>query len=173
MLAYSGSFTVMEAGTKEPNVLLGVAEEKTSYDISRCTYQIRALYQSTPDGEQAIFEASDNVTWKTVTWDIHIPEELNGDQVLELPMEGVSMTDGRKTMTLFSMNISSLGIWWKYRLDGDDLWPRVRIALRMKDGTEIEADARQLTMGDMGSGLTGTVSFEKPVDLSQAEAVLW
>ena len=174
MLASSGRFTVMEAGTKEPNVLLGVVEEKAAHDISGCTYQIRALYRFAPDGEkEAIFEASDNVTWKTGTWDIPLPEELNGDQVLELPVEGVSMTDGQKTMTLLSMNASPLGVWWKYRLEGEDPWPQVRIALRMKDGAEIEADARQLTMGDMGSGLTGTVSFEKPMDLSQAEAVLW
>lgn len=173
MTGGSGRFTVVEAGTKEPNVLLGIAEEKTSYDISGCTYQIRALYQSTPDGEQAIFEASDNVTWKTGTWDIHIPEELNRDQVIELSVEGVSMTDGQKTMTLLSMSVSPLGVWWKYQLDGEDPWPRVRIALRMRDGSEVEASSRQLTMGDMGSGCTATVEFEKPVDLSQAGAVLW
>lgn len=174
MLGSSGRFTVMEAGTKEPNVLLGVVEERASFDIGGCTYQIRALYRFTPEGEkETVFEASDNVTWKTGTWDILIPEELNQDQVLELPAEGVSMADGQKTMTLTSMSVSPLGIWWKYRLDGDDPWPRVRIALRMKNGGEIEAALGQLTMGDMGSGLTGTVSFEKPVDLSQAVSVLW
>jgi len=83
------------------------------------------------------------------------------------------MTDGQKTMTLLSMSVSPLGVWWKYQLDGEDPWPRVRIALRMRDGSEVEASSRQLTMGDMGSGCTATVEFEKPVDLSQAEAVLW
>lgn len=174
MLAYSGHFTVLEAGTKEPNVLLGVAEETASYDLSACTYQIRALYRYTPEGErETVFEASDNVTWKTGTWDISLPEELNGDRVLELPVEGISMRDGQNTMTLLSMSVSPLGIWWKYRLDGDDPWPWVRMALRMQDGTEIEADIGQLTMGDMSTGLTATVSFEKPIDLSQAVAVLW
>lgn len=174
MLGSSGRFTVIEAGMKEPNVLVGVVEEKASFDIGGCAYQIRALYRFVPEGEkETIFEASDNVTWKSGTWDILIPAALNQDQVLELPVEGVSMTDGQKNMALISMNVSPLGIWWKYRLDGDDLWPRVRIALRMKDGSEIEAALGQLTMGDMGSGLTGTVSFEKPVDLSQAVSVLW
>lgn len=174
MLGSSGRFTVMEAGTKEPNVLLGVVEEKSSFDIGGCIYQIRALYRFTPDGEkETIFQASDNVTWKTGTWDIFIPEELNGDRVLELPVEGLSMSDGEKNMTLISMSISPLGIWWKYRLDGDDPWPRIRMALRMEDGSEIEAASGQLTMGDMGSGYTATVNFEKPVDINQAVAVLW
>ena len=76
-----------------------------------------------PEGEkETIFEASDNVTWKSGTWDILIPAALNQDQVLELPVEGVSMTDGQKNMALISMNVSPLGIWWKYRLDGEQLW---------------------------------------------------
>lgn len=179
MLGSSGHFTVLEAGTKEPNVMVGVVEEMAAYDISGCVYQIRKLYRYIPGEEneigedEIIFEASDNVTWKTGTWDIPLPEELNGDRVLELPVEGLSMSDGQKTMTLLSMSVSPLGIWWKYHLEGEDLWPSVRIALRMQDGTEIEADPGQLTMGDMGSGLTATVSFEKPLDLSQAVAVLW
>lgn len=174
MLASYGKVTVMEAGTTEPNVMLVVVEEMAGYDLSGCIYQIRGLYQYTLDGvRETIFEASDNVTWKTGTWDIPLPEELNGDRVLELPVEGISMSDGQKTMTLLSMSVSPLGIWWKYSLDGADLWPSVRIALRMQDGTEIEASPTQLTMGDMGSGLTATVSFEKPMDLSQAVAVIW
>lgn len=174
MAGRKGGFTVLEAGTREPNVLTGVAEETTSYDIGGCTFVVRALYRNTPDGEQEpVFEASDNVTWKTGTWDIPIPEGLNGDRVLELPAEGLSMADGQKTMTLLSMSVSPLGIWWKYRLDGEDPWPRVRMALRMRDGSEIEAAPGQMTMGDMGSGCTAAVDFVKPVDLSQAEAVLW
>lgn len=174
MAAVTGSFTVLEAGTRDPNVLVGVAEETASFDIGGCPFIVRALYRSTPDGErETVFEASDNVTWKTGTWDIPIPEGLNGDQVLELPVDGVSMTDGRKTMTLLSMSVSPLGIWWKYRQEGVDPWPRVRIALRMKDSSEITAAPGQLTMGDMGSGCTAAVDFEKPVDLTQAEAVLW
>lgn len=174
MTGTSGSFTVLEAGTSEPNVLVGVAEERASFDIGGCSFIVRALYRSTPGGgQETVFEASDNMTWKTGTWDIPIPEGLNGDRVLELPVEGVSMTDGGKTMTLLSMSASPLGIWWKYRLEGEDPWPRVRMALRMKDGSEVEAALGQLTMGDMGGGCTAAVDFEKPVDLSQAEAVLW
>lgn len=174
MAGISGRFTVLEAGTREPNVLVGVAEERASFDIGGCPYIVRALYRTTPDGKrEAVFEASDNVSWKTGTWDIPIPEGLNGDQVLELPVEGISVTDSEKTMTLLSMSVSPLGVWWKYRLEGEDPWPRVRIALRMRDGSEVEAALGQLTMGDMGSGCTATVDFEKPVDLSQAEAVLW
>ena len=37
----------------------------------------------------------------------------------------------------------------------------------------MEAAPGQLSMGDMGSGCTAAVGFEKPMDLSQAEAVLW
>lgn len=47
------------------------------------------------------------------------------------------------------------------------------MALRMKDGSIVEAAPGQLTMGDMGTGCTAAVDFAKPVDLSQAEAVLW
>ena len=43
----------------------------------------------------------------------------------------------------------------------------------MRDGSEVEAAPGQLTMGDMGAGCTATVEFEKPVDLHQAEAMLW
>ncbi len=171
---HTGSFTVLEAGTKEPNILVGVAEETASFDIGGCSYIVRALYRSTPGGEQeTIFEASDNTAWKAGTWDILIPEDLNRDQVLEPMVEGITMTEGQKTMTLLSMSVSPLGIWWKYRLDGEDPWLQVRMALRMKDGSEMEAAPGQLTMGDMGSGCTAAVSFEKPVDLSQAAAVLW
>lgn len=174
MLSYSGRFTVIEAGTKESNVLLGVVEEKASYDISGCSYIVRALYRYTPDGEkETVFGGWDPETGPTDSWEIRIPEDLNGNRVIELPVEGLSMSADQKTMTLLSMSVSPLGVWWKYQLDGEDPWPWVRIALRMKDGTEIEADSRQLTTGDMSSDRTATVNFEKPVDLSQAEAVLW
>lgn len=174
MLSSSGRFTVIEAGTREPNVLLGVVEETTSYDISGCSFIVRALYQTTPGGEEkTVFGGWDPETGPTDSWEIPIPEDLNGDRVLELPVEGVSMSDGRKTMTLLSMSVSPLGVWWEYQLDGEDPWPKVRIALRMKDGTETEADPRQLTAGDVSTGLTATVSFEKPVDLTQAVALLW
>ncbi|MDE6454571.1 MAG: hypothetical protein K2L38_01365 [Dysosmobacter sp.] len=174
MLGHSGSFTVVEAGTKEPNVLLGIVEETASYDMGGCSYRIRSLDQYAADGEcKTVFGGWDPEKGPTDSWDILIPEDLNQDRVLELPVEGLSMTDGQKTMTLLSMNVSPLGIWWRYHLDGDDPWPRVRIALRMRDGSEVEAALGQLTMGDMGSGLTGTVSFAKPVDLSQAETLLW
>lgn len=164
-----GSFTVLEAGAQEPNVLVGVVEEEASFDIAGCTYRVRALYRRAPEGEsETVFEAADSGAW-----DILIPEELNQDLVLEPPVEGMCLEDGRKKMTLLSMSVSPLGIWWKYCLEGDDPWPEVRMALRMKDGSEIQAAPGQLTMGDMGSGLTGSVSFEKPVDLSEAAAVLW
>ena len=174
MLGSSGSFAVLEAGTREPNVLVGVAEKTTSFDVGGCSYVVRALYRFTPDGEQeTVFGGWNPEAGPTDSWEIPIPEDLNQDQLLEPDVEGLSMTDGGKTMTLLSMSVSPLGIWWKYRLEGEDPWPRVRIALRMKDGSEVEAAPGQLTMGDMGSGCTASVDFEKPVDLSQAEAVLW
>lgn len=172
--ANSGSFTVLEAGTREPNVLVGVVESMTSYDVGGCTYKVRQLERWTEDGEdEIIFSSWEPGKGPAYFWDIPIPENLNQDQVLELQVDGMVMTQGEKTMTLLSMNVSPLGIWWKYRLEGVDPWPQVRMALRMKDGSEIKADPRQMTTGDTGSGLTGSVSFVKPVDLSQAEAVLW
>ena len=172
--AGSGRFTVLEAGTREPNVLVGVVEKMVSYDVGGSTYQLRRLQRVTADGEpETVFGGWDPETGPTDCWDIPIPEDLNKDQVLEPQVEGMVMTQGEKHMTLLSMNVSPLGIWWKYRLEGEDPWPQVRMALRMKDGSEIKADPRQMTTGDTGSGLTGAVSFEKPVDLSQAEAVLW
>ncbi len=164
-------FTVLEAGTREPNVLVGVVEETVSYDIGGSTYHVRGLNRETAEGErETIFAASNS---KGGTWDIPIPEGLNQDQVLEPRVEGMVMQQGEKHMTLLSMSVSPLGIWWKYRLEGEDPWPQVRMALRMKDGSEIQTAPGQLTMGDFGSGLTASVNFEKPVDLSQAEAVLW
>lgn len=172
MLGRSGGFTVLEAGTREPNLLVGVADMTASFDIGGCSYVVRALYRRTPDGE-----------WETVfgewedgpvdTWEFPIPEDLNQDRLLEPPVEGVALETEKGTMTLLSMSVSPLGIWWKYRFDGEDLGPHVRIALRMKDGSELEAASGQMTMGDMGSGQTAAVDFEKPVDLEQAEAVLW
>lgn len=174
MLGYSGSFTVLEAGTREPNTLVGVAEKTASFDIGGCSYVVRALYRWPEEGEsETIFGGWDSETGPTDSWEFPIPEDLNQDQLLEPDVEGLSMTDGGKTMTLLSMSVSPLGVWWKYRLEGEDAWPRVRMALRMKDGSEVEAASGQLTMGDMGSGCTAAVDFEKPVDLSQAEAVLW
>lgn len=169
MVGFTGGFTALEAGTTEPNVLVGVLDETASVDLGGWTYQIRELSRRTADGEEeVVFTEAENGTW-----DIPIPEDLNGDRVLELPVEGMTLTQDGKHMTLLSMHVSPLGIWWQYRLEGEDPWPEVRMALRMKDGSEIEAAPGQLTMGDMGEGLTGTVSFEKPVDLSEAEAVLW
>ncbi|WP_297982649.1 DUF4179 domain-containing protein [uncultured Oscillibacter sp.] len=174
MLGSSGGFTVLEAGTREPNILVGVAETTTSFDIGGCSYLVRALYRYTPDGEQeTVFGGWDPEAGPTDSWEFPIPEDLNRDQLLEPNVEGLSMTEGGKTTTLLSMSVSPLGVWWKYRLDGEDPWPRVRVALRMRDGSEVEAALGQLTMGDMGSGCTASVDFAKPVDLSQAEAVLW
>ena len=174
MLGSSGSFAVLEAGTREPNVLVGVAEKTTSFDVGGCSYVVRALYRFTPGGEQeTVFGGWNPEAGPTDSWEIPIPEDLNQDQLLEPDVEGLSMTDGGKTMTLLSMSVSPLGIWWKYRLEGEDPWPRVRVVLRMRDGSEVEAAPGQLTMGDMGSGCTASIDFAKPVDLSQAEAVLW
>ena len=174
MLGSSGSFAVLEAETREPNVLVGVAEKTTSFDVGGCSYVVRALYRFTPDGEQeTVFGGWNPEAGPTDSWEIPIPEDLNQDQLLEPDVEGLSMTDGGKTMTLLSMSVSPLGIWWKYRLEGEDPWPRVRVVLRMRDGSEVEAAPGQLTMGDMGSGCTASIDFAKPVDLSQAEAVLW
>ena len=170
----SGGFTILEAGTREPNVRVGVAEVMTSYDVGGATYRVWSLEQWTADGEhEMVFGGWDTETGPTDYWEIPIPEALNEDQVLELQVEGMSMTDGRKTMTLLSMNVTPLGIYWKYRLEGEDPWPQARLALRMKDGSEIKADSSQMTTGDTGSGYTAAVDFEKPVDLSQAEALLW
>ena len=172
--AASGSVTVLEAGTREPNVLVVVLEEMVSYEVGGSTYQLRQLQRKTADGEyETIFGGWDPETGPTDRWEIPIPEDLNRDQVLEPQVEGMVMTQGEKRMTLLSMSVSPLGVWWKYRLEGEDPWPQVRMALRMKDGSEIKADPSQMTTGDTGSGLTGSVRFEKPVDLSQAEAVLW
>ena len=174
MIGFSGGFTVLGAGTKEPNVMIGVAEWQASVDVGGCSYVVRALYRFTTDGEkETVFGGWDPETGPTDSWEIPIPEDLNGDRVLEPDVEGLAMTDGGKTMTLLSMSVSPLGVWWKYRLDSEDPWPRVRVALRMRDGSEVEAAPGQLTMGDMGTGCTATVDFAKPVDLSQAEAVLW
>ena len=174
MAGGASSFTVLEAGTKEPNVLVGVVEEMVSYDVGGSTYVVRQLRRRTADGErETIFGGWDPEKGPTDRWEIPIPEDLNQDQVLELPVEGMVMTQGEKHMTLLSMSVSPLGVWWNYKLEGEDPWPQVRIALRMKDGTEIQADPMQLTMGDFGTGHAAAVSFVKPVDLSQAEAVLW
>ena len=174
MIGFSGGFTVLGAGTKEPNVMIGVAEWQASVDVGGCSYVVRALYRFTPDGEQeTVFGGWNPEAGPTDSWEIPIPEDLNQDQLLEPDVEGLSMTDGGKTMTLLSMSVSPLGIWWKYRLEGEDPWPRVRVVLRMRDGSEVEAAPGQLTMGDMGSGCTASIDFAKPVDLSQAEAVLW
>lgn len=166
-----GRFSVLEAGTREPNVLVGVVEDTTSFDVGGASYQIRALYRQTETGErETVFEAPD---FKTGAWEIPIPEDLNESWVLEPQVEGVSLTWDGRTMTLQSMGVSPLGIWWNYRqADSTSPWPQeVRVALRMADGREIEA-LQQLSTGDMGY-VTGSASFEKPVDLSQAEAVLW
>lgn len=164
-------FTVLEAGTREPNVLVGVVEQTVSYDVGGSTYHVRGLERKTADGERETIFAAPNR--KGGTWDIPIPEDLGQDQVLEPQVEGMVMTQGERHMTMLSMSVSPLGVWWQYQLEGEDPWPRVRIALRMRDGSEIPAAPGQLTMGDFGSGLTAAVNFEKPVDLSQAEAVLW
>ena len=174
MLGHSGSFTVVEAGTKEPNVLLGIVEETASYDMGGCSYRIRSLDQYAADGEcKTVFGGWDPEKGPTDSWDILIPEDLNCDLLLEPDVEGLSLTTEKGTMTLLSMSVSPLSIWWKYRFDGVDLGPHVRMALRMKDGSEVEALSSQMTMADMGSGQTGTVNFAKPVDLSQAETLLW
>ena len=61
MLGCSGGFTVLEAGTREPNILVGVAETTTSFDIGGCSYLVRALYRYTPDGEQDVPHAGDGI----------------------------------------------------------------------------------------------------------------
>lgn len=172
MIGFTGGFTALEAGTKEPNVLMGVADWQGSVDVGGCSYVVHALYRFTPEGErETVFgEWEDG---PVDTWEFPIPEDLNHNQLLEPQVEGLTQETGGKTMTLLSMSVSPLGIWWKYRLEGDDLWPKASMALRMKDGAIVEAVPGQLTMGDMGSGCTAAVDFEKPVDLSQAEAVLW
>ena len=84
MLGCSGGFTVLEAGTREPNILVGVAETTTSFDIGGCSYLVRALYRYTPDGEQeTVFGGWDSEAGPTDSWEFPIPEDLNRDQLLE------------------------------------------------------------------------------------------
>ena len=164
-LASTSRFTALEAGTEAPNVLTGVFEISTFYNLGGGTLQIRELGRWT-DGEDTyrkIFEGE---------WNIPLPEGLTGNQVLEPPVEGVSVETEHGTFTLDSICVSPLGILWQYQFDGRNE-PVVYVALKMKDGSMVEPSPGQLILGYPGVSETATVSFVKPVDLSQAVALYW
>lgn len=161
MTAHSGHFTVLEAGTKEPNVLTCVDEISASYDLGGGTYQVRGLTDRTT--RDWIFKGQ---------WDIPLPEDLTGNQVLEPEAEGVIVETEQGIFTLDSISVSPLGVYWQFHFDGTNE-PMIHVALKMKDGSRVEAGPRQMVMGAQGSLQTATAPFEKPVDLSQAVAVYW
>lgn len=161
MTGYGGHFTVLEAGTKEPNVLTCVDEISASYDLGGGTYQVRGLKDGTT-GEW-MFEGQ---------WVIPLPEDLTGNQVLEPDAEGVTVETEQGTFTLDSISVSPLGIYWQFRFDGEHE-PIIHAALKMKDGSRVEAGPRQMVMGAQGALQTATAPFEKPVDLSQAVSLYW
>lgn len=161
MVGYGGNFTVLEAGTREPNVLTCVDEISASCDLGGGTYQVRGLKDGTT-GEW-IFEGQ---------WVIQLPEDLTGNQVLEPEAAGVTVETEQGTFTLDTISVSPLGIFWQFRFDGENE-PIIHAALKIKDGSRVEAGPRQLVMGAQGALQTATASFEKPVDLSQAVAVYW
>lgn len=165
MLASTSRFTVLEAGTEAPNVLTGVFEISAFYNLGGGTLQIRGLWQW-PDGEDTyrkIFEGE---------WNIPLPEGLAGNQVLEPPVEDVSVETEHGTFTLDSISVSPLGILWQYQFDGINE-PVIYVALKMKDGSMVEPSPGQMILGYPGGSETATVSFAKPVDLSQAAALYW
>lgn len=161
MVGYGGHFTVLEAGTREPNVLTCVDEISASCDLGGGTYQVRGLRDGTT--EDWVFQGQ---------WVIQLPEDLTGNQVLEPEVEGVTVETEQGTFTLDSISVSPLGIYWQFRFDGEQE-PIIHTALKMKDGSRVEAGPRQMVMGAQGALQTATAPFEKPVDLSQAAAVYW
>lgn len=161
MVGYGGHFTVLEAGTREPNVLICVDEISASCDLGGGTYQIRGLKDGTT--QDWVFQGQ---------WVIPLPENLTGNQVLEPEVEGVTVETEQGTFTLDSISVSPLGIYWQFRFDGEHE-PIIHAALKMKDGSRVEAGPRQLVMGAQGALQTATASFEKPVDISQAVSVYW
>lgn len=107
MAVHSGRFTILDAGTKEPNVLTCVDEISASYDLGGGTYCISGL-----DGRETsewIFEGE---------WNFPLPEDLTGNQVLKPEAAGVTVETEQGTFTLDSISVSPLGIWWQYRFDG-------------------------------------------------------
>lgn len=159
MTGHSGRCTVLEAGTKEPNVLTCIDQISASYDLGGGTYRIRGLM----DGETGewIFQGQ---------WNIVLPEDLTGNQVLEPQAEGVQAETEYGTFTLNSISVSPLGVFWQYRFDGQNE-PSVYVALKMKDGSIAEPEPGRMVMGAPGNLETATASFEKPVDLSQAVSI--
>lgn len=161
MLSHGGRFTVLEAGTKEPNVLTGIDEISAGYDLGGGTYRVNGLMGEEP-GEW-IFRGA---------WDIPLPEDLTGNQVLEPEVEGVTLETEYGTFTLDSISVSPLGIFWQHHFDGRDE-PIIHVALKMKDGSCVETGPEQMVTGAQGALQTAEAAFEKPVDLSQAVSVYW
>lgn len=159
MAVHSGRFTVLDAGTKEPNVLTCVDEISASYDLGGGTYCISGL-----DGRETsewIFEGE---------WNFPLPEDLTGNQVLEPEAAGVTVETEQGTFTLDSISVSPLGIWWQYRFDGTNE-PVIYAALKMRDGSYVEAGPGQMIVGHPGGSEVATASFAKPVDLNRAVSI--
>lgn len=159
-------FTVLEAGTREPNVLTGVFEISASYDLGGGTLHISGLSQWTDKKKgtsEMMFQGR---------WEIPLPEDLTRNQVLEPEAEGVAVETEQGTFTLDSISVSPLGLWWQYRFDGTNE-PVIYTALKMKDGNIVEPAPGQMIMGHPGGSEIATASFAKPVDLSQAAALYW
>jgi len=164
MTAYTGRFTVLEAGTEVPNVLTGVYEVKSSCDLGGGTLTVRGLSLWKDRGQDEwIFEGE---------WSIPLPEDLTGNQVLEPHVDGVTVETEYGTFTLDAVSISPLGLWWQYRFDGTSE-PAIHAALKMKNGSLVEPAPGQMVLGHPGGDETAAASFEKPVDLSQAVSLYW
>ncbi|WP_298030697.1 hypothetical protein [uncultured Dysosmobacter sp.] len=164
MASYTSRFTVLEAGTEAPNVLTGVYEVTSSCDLGGGTLTIMGLSLWKERGQDEwIFEGE---------WTIPLPEDLTGNHTLEPQAEGVTVETEQGTFTLDAISVSPLGLWWQYRFDGTNE-PVIYAALKMKDGSLVEPAPGQMILGHPGGNETATVSFAKPVDLSQAAALYW
>ncbi|WP_298023860.1 hypothetical protein [uncultured Dysosmobacter sp.] len=159
MASYTSRFTVLEAGMEAPNVLTGVYEVTSSCDLGGGTLEVRGLSLWKDRGEDEwILEGE---------WNIPLPEDITGKQVLEPKVEGVAVETEHGTFTLDAVSVSPLGLWWQYRFDGTNE-PVIYTALKMKDGSLVEPAPGQMILGHPGGNETATASFAKPVDLAQA-----
>lgn len=161
---YTEKFTVLEAGTREPNVLTGVYKITSSCDLGGGTLEVWGLHLQKEEGrDEWIFEGE---------WEIPLPGDLTGNQVLEPEAAGVTVETEQGTFTLDTVSVSPLGLWWQYRFDGTHE-PVIHASLKMKDGTIVEPTPGQMIMGRPGGSEAAAASFEKPVDLSQTAALCW
>lgn len=164
LTGYTEKFTVLEAGTREPNVLTGVYKITSSCDLGGGTLEVWGLSLWKERGQDEwIFEGE---------WEIPLSEDLTGNQVLEPEAAGVTVETEQGTFILDAVSVSPLGLWWQYRFDGTNE-PVIYAALKMKDGTIVEPTPGQMIMGHPGGSEIATASFAKPVDLSQAATLYW